>query len=400
MAALTDRPPQDVYGRPSSPMPLPGNRLLLLESGREYIPALLAAIDAARDEVHLESYIFEPDQTGQRVLDALVHAAKRGVRVRLLLDGFGCRRFPPEQARRLRLQGVQLLFYRPETGLFRLRRHRLRRLHRKLALVDARIGFVGGINIVDDLRAGPGPAYDYAVQVEGPVVADIRQAMWRLWCLVHWSRLRRRPRLDKALEPSLAPAGDQAAAFLLRDNLRHRRDIEEAYLGAIHGARNEILLANAYFLPGRRFRHALVEAARRGVRVVLVMQGLTDHRLYQLAARALYRHFLDEGVEIHEYYAGFLHAKVAVVDDDWATVGSSNIDPFSLLLSREANLVVRDARFAGELRASLVRAIARGTHRIQHQTLRRLPWYERMASWLVYGALRASTGLTGYGRLD
>jgi cardiolipin synthase len=379
---------------------IPGNRLTLLESGRQYFPALLAAIDAARQEVHLESYIFAPDETGQQVLAALVRAAKRGVRVRLLLDGFGSRNFPRNEARRLRLAGVQLMFYRPELGLLRLRRHRLRRLHRKLAVVDARIGFVGGINVIDDRRAGPGMAHDYAVQVEGPVVAEIWRAMRRLWWLVRWSRLRRRPRLGKGATPSLAPVGDQTAQFLVRDNLRHRRDIEQAYLDAIDGARSEILLANAYFLPGRRFRHALVQAARRGVRVVLLMQGRTDHHFYRLAARALYRHFLDNGVEVYEYHGGFLHAKVGVVDEAWSTVGSSNIDPFSLLLSREANLVVLDRRFTAQLRASLDATIAAGAQRIQRQDWQRLPWYHRLASWMVYGGVRLATGLTGYGRLE
>lgn len=379
-------------------MLIPGNRLTLLESGRQYFPALLAAIASARQEVWLESYIFELDETGRQVLDALLAAARRGVRVRLLLDGFGCRHFPAPEARRLRSQGVQLMFYRPELGLLRLRRHRLRRLHRKLALIDARIGFVGGINIIDDWRPGVGLAYDYAAQVEGPVVAEIWQAMRRLWWLVRWSQLRRRPRLGKGVQPSRQPVGDQAVEFLVRDNLRHRRDIEEAYLAALRGAQNEILLANAYFLPGRRFRHALMDAARRGVRVVLMLQGVTDHRFYRWAARALYRHFLEQGVEIYEYQGGFMHAKVAVVDEAWATVGSSNIDPFSLLLSREANLVVHDRRFTGELRASLNRALSTGCQRIHRQAWRRIPWYQRFLSWLVYGSVRLATGLTGYAR--
>lgn len=381
---------------------IPGNRLTLLESGAQYFPALLAAMDAARREIHLESYIFELDETGRRVLAALRRAAKRGVRVRVLLDGFGCRHFPQHLAVRLRREGVQLMIYRPEMGLFRLRRHRLRRMHRKIALIDARIAFVGGINIIDDRRAGghPGPAYDYAVQVQGPVLIDICAALRRLWWLVRWSRLRRRPKLGKVVEPSPVPVGDQPAQFLVRDNLRHRRDIEDAYLEAIEAARSEILIANAYFLPGRRFRRALVDAARRGVRVVLLMQGRTDHRFYQLAARALYRYFLENGVEIHEYHSGFLHAKVAVVDETWATVGSSNIDPFSLLLSREGNLVTNDARFAAELRASIVRAMQAGAHPIHRQTWRRIPWYQRLASWAVYGCVRLATGLTGYARSD
>ncbi len=379
-------------------MLIPGNRLTLLESGRQYFPALLAAIANARHEVWLESYIFELDETGRQVLQALLAAARRGVRVRLLLDGFGCRHFPPQEVRRLRAQGVQLMFYRPELGAWRLRRHRLRRLHRKLALIDARIGFVGGINIIDDWRPRAGLAYDYAVQVEGPVVAEIWQAMRRLWWLVRWSQLRRRPHLTKAVAPRLEPVGDQTVEFLVRDNLRHRRDIEEAYLAAIRAAQQEIILANAYFLPGRRFRHALMDAARRGVRVVLMLQGVTDHRFYHWAARALYRHFLEQGVEIYEYHAGFMHAKVAVVDEGWATVGSSNIDPFSLLLSREANLVVHDRRFTAALRASLYRALSTGCHRIHRQSWRRIPWYQRFLSWLVYGGVRLATGLTGYAR--
>jgi cardiolipin synthase A/B len=124
------------------------------------------------------------------------------------------------------------------------------------------------------------------------------------------------------------------------------------------------MLANAYFLPGLRFRHALIAAARRGVRVSWIVQGHSDHPLYQLAARALYRHFLENGMLLYEYHATELHAKVAVIDQRWATVGSSNIDPFSLLLSREANVVVHDRAFAGQLQASLENAMARGAHRI------------------------------------
>ncbi|MCU0840931.1 MAG: cardiolipin synthase ClsB [Thiobacillaceae bacterium] len=380
----------------------PGNRLTLLENGAAYFPALLSAMDAARHEIHLESYIFELDETGQQVIAAVRRAARRGVRVRLLLDGFGCRNFPRYTAARLRRDGVQLLFYRPESRRFRLRRHRLRRMHRKIAVVDARVAFVGGINVIDDRNAPGNPShrYDYAVQVRGPLVADIVHAARRLWWLVRWSRLRRRPRQVTGVAPCMAEAGDQRAEFLVRDNLGHRRDIEEAYLRAIRDAREEILIANAYFLPGRRFRHALVEAARRGVRVVLLLQGRTDHRFYQLVSRALYRHFLDHGIEIHEYHLGELHAKAAVVDRDWATVGSSNIDPFSLLLSREGNVVVRDERFAAQLRASMQRALTDGAQPILRQHWRHLTWYQRLASWVLYGFVRLATGVTGYARLD
>lgn len=384
----------------------PGNRLTLLENGAQYFPALLQALDAAQREIHLESYIFEPDETGNLVLDALLRAAARGARVRVLLDGFGCRNFPGHLIERLEQAGAQLLFFRPELARLRLRRHRLRRMHRKIVLIDARVAFVGGINVIDDQNAPqlrgaiPDHRYDYAVRAEGPVVADIWQAVRRLWWLVRWSRLGHRPPLGAGPKPHGQAIGGQPAAFLVRDSIRNRRAIETAYLEAIRSAREEILIANAYFLPGRRFRHALIQAARRGVRVVLLMQGPTDHRLYLLAAQALYGHLLENGVEIHEYRASYMHAKVATVDEDWATVGSSNIDPFSLVLAREGNIVVRDCRFTDELRQSLHQAIRERAQPILPQAWRAQPMYRRAASWAVYGLVRLAAGLAGYAGMN
>lgn len=375
-----------------------GNRLTLLENGADYFPALIAALDAARHEIHLESYIFFADDAGNSVAEALMRAARRGVETRLLLDGFGSRGFDAGYLQALRGAGVSVLFFRPKRSGFRLRRHRLRRMHRKLAVVDARTGFVGGINIIDDLNGHElaAPRQDYAVRVEGPLVADMHVAARRLWQLVTWSQLGRQRNEDAWLKAVTAHAGNQRAAFLTRDSVRHRRAIEAAYLRAIRRARHDIFIANAYFLPGLRFRHALIAAAKRGVRVRLIVQGHSDHPLYQLAARALYRHLIDNGVFLYEYHATELHAKVAIVDDTWATVGSSNIDPFSLLLSREANLVAHDRAFSAQLRASLESALQRGAHQIHPQAWRRIPWYARFASWLAYGAVRLLMGIGGY----
>ena len=370
----------------------------LLESGREYFPALLAEINSAQREIFLETYIFAADPVGEAVATALAAAASRGVSVQLLVDGFGGRNFADDFLPRLVAAGVYAMLYRPELARFNFRRNRLRRLHRKLAVIDARVGYVGGINVLDDFhgRHLAAPRQDYAVRVEGPVVADMHARARRLWRLVTWSRLGLSRREDAWLRPRADPVGEQRAEFLTRDNLRRRRAIEAAYLHAIHRAKKEVLIANAYFMPGVRFRHALVDAARRGARVVLLMQGHSDHPVYQLAARALYRYFLENGVEVHEYHATELHAKVAVVDGQWATVGSSNIDPFSLLLAREANLVVHDPAFAGELKARLEGALARGARRIHRRAWRHIPWYARLASWLAYGAVRTVMGLAGY----
>jgi cardiolipin synthase len=377
-----------------------GNRITLLETGTEYFPALIAAIDAAVAEVHLETYIFANDPTGQAIADALARAARRGVGVRLLVDGFGSRDFMNVFGLPLGQAGVEVLVYRPDLSTFRLRRHRLRRLHRKVSVIDGRVAFVGGINIIDDENT-PGqvpPRYDYAVCLEGPLLEAIHKSVHELWGLVRWASFRHRFGESPAQLPSIAPCGEMTAAFVTRDNLRHRRDIEDSYLEAIAAASHEIVLATAYFLPGLRFRHALMQAAGRGVRVVVLLQGRVEYLLLHYAARALYGVMLDSGIELFEYHRSFLHAKVAVIDGRWATVGSSNIDPFSLLMAREANVVVRDINFAAALRSSLQNAMDNGAVAVKRDQWKRKSLLMRGANWTAYGLVRLMIGLAGYGR--
>lgn len=385
----------------SRPLPrgyVAGNRLALLESGAEYFPALIAAIDAALHEVHLETYIFADDPTGRRVAAALARAALRGVAVRVLVDGFGASEFAAGLGASLAAGRVEVMIYRPEAGQFGIRRHRLRRLHRKLVVVDGRLAFVGGINVVDDFDDGKSaaPRFDYAVQVEGPLAASIHSSVRHVWRLVRWARLGRRPPPPGALPAAAPVAGTTLAALAIRDNLRHRRDIEHAYLQAIHAAQREIIIANAYFLPGRTFRKALLAAARRGVAVRLLLQGPTDHVLLHYATQSLYDRMLRAGVRVFEYQPAELHAKVAVIDGDWATVGSSNIDPFSLLMSREANVVVRDAVFAAELQASLQAAFDGAAREIRIADQRRRSWLARFAIAAAYSLVRMLIGVTRY----
>lgn len=377
---------------------LAGNRLQLLESGGEYFPALIAAIDAALHEVHLETYIFADDTTGRRVAAALARAAQRGVAVRVLVDGFGAREFAGGLGASLVADRVEVMSYRPEVGQLGLRRHRLRRLHRKLATIDGRVAFIGGINVIDDFDDGEkvSPRFDYAVRIEGPLVQRIHATMRHVWRLVRWARLGHRPPPPAALPAAPPMSGTTLAALLIRDNLRHRRDIERAYLQAIHSARHEILISNAYFLPGRRFRKMLLAAAKRGVSVRLLLQGRPDHLMLHYATLSLYDRMLSAGVRVFEYDKAHLHAKVAVIDGDWATVGSSNIDPISLLLAREANVVVRDAGFAAELRASLEAAISGAAREIRAEDLRRRSWLTRLASAAAYGLVRILIGVTRY----
>jgi cardiolipin synthase len=383
--ALTTRPL--IYG---------GNRIVLLRSGAEFFPRLIAAIAAARASIHVETYIYERDAVGERVADALAAAAARGVAVHVLVDAFGSARALPWLQGRLAAGNVRVRAFRP--GLWwRLERRLLRRLHRKIALVDDRIAFVGGINIIDDHHhpgvdsTGLGPRYDFAVACEGPLVAQVAFVVRRLWWTVTATDRRAGDAPPRHVLPGPPLPDNMRAALLLRDNLRHRRTIQRAYLEAIDGARQEVVLANAYFLPGRRLRHALCAAARRGVRVRLLLQGRVEYRLQHYAQQALYGELLQAGVEIHEYTPSFLHAKVAVVDDAWATVGSSNIDPYSLLLAREANVAVIDRAFAAELRADLERAIAESAVPVHAPALESRPWWRRFAYRIAYALVRAAT---------
>ena len=378
---------------------LDGNRLELLHSGTEYFPALEREIRAAREEIQLDTYIYQGDRTGAAITDALCDAALRGVEVRVLVDGFGSRDMPAEFRSRFRASGVRLLVYRPEISRFRVRRHRLRRLHHKIVVIDARVAFIGGINIIDDVRESERipPRYDYAVRVEGALLGPIQHEAERIWSQVSWASLRSRWRPVKRGRVQAPAAGTQRAALLVRDNIRHRSEIEDAYLEAIDAAHEEILIANAYFFPGIRFRHALMRAAARGVRVVLLLQGRVEYLLLHYASRALYGSLLNAGVEIHEYHRSFLHAKVAVIDGHWATVGSSNIDPFSLTLAREANLAVEDTAFAGELRSSLHLALDNGARYIVKNVWQRQSLLRRIYFWLAYGLARFLMGMAGYG---
>ena len=378
---------------------LGGNQLTLLQNGADYFPALEAAIDAAQHHVYLETYIFADDSAGQRIGAALTRAAQRGVATHLLVDGFGAQDYPLAALEALRKAGVAALVYRPHISPWRFPRQHLRRLHRKLAVVDHSLAFVGGINIVDDQRIpDTAPQFDYAVRVEGPLVRPILHEMQSLHARLTWAQLRLpRETHPKAL-PEPAFAGAMRAAFVLRSSLRHRRDIEHAYLRAIGKARTEIILANPYFLPGRRFRRALRLAAARGVNIKLLLQGRAEFRLVQYASRALYKQLLAAGIEIFEYQPGILHAKVAVIDGRWATVGSSNIDPTSLFLSREANIVVYDQGFAATLQASLNAAIVNDARQITADHMRNGLWIQRALQWLSYSGVRLLAGWVGYGR--
>ena len=376
-----------------------GHSISLLEGGRDYFSALEQAISVARERIFIETYIFEDDASGRKVARALAQAADRGVTVNLTIDGFGTAKLKGDVASILTSSKVNLAVFRPDHGRWALNRQRLRRLHRKLSVFDGHTAFVGGINMLDDYfdpnhGVLESPRFDFAVKVQGPVVATIHLAMQRLWWELRILSRKDRLTIPDSVMSSIVEGGTYKAMFVPRDNFRFRRTIEQTYLKAIGSARRDVLIANAYFFPGVRFRRALIEAASRGVRVRLLLQGLMEYRLQHYASKAMYGQLLHAGVEIIEYKKSFLHAKVAVIDN-WATVGSSNIDPFSLLLAREANLVIDNAQFSGQLREAIERGIRDGGEPVLEKNFERRTVLVRFVQWFAFIVLRLAVALTG-----
>jgi cardiolipin synthase len=379
----------------------------LLRSGGALFAALIEAVDRAQHEVLLETYIFDFAGAGADVGHSLTRAAQRGVRVCVVVDGVGTGALPLEWAQRFAEEGVQCRVYSPLAGLGFWLPSRWRRLHRKLCVVDQALAFCGGINILDDFIDPnvPGglqlPRLDYAVSLRGPLVCQVHDAMSQLWSRIEAVRELRSQDIAGALDALRSADQDLklptrgTVQLVLRDNVRHRSQIERAYRKAIGSARHEVLVANAYFFPGLRLRRALVLAARRGVRVRLLLQGKYEYFVPYRASRQLYGKLLAAGVEIYEYHDSVLHAKVAVVDGHWATVGSSNLDPFSLLLAREANVVVRDTTFAQDLQASLSEAMYTGATRVDAHTFAHRPWWQQLVDWGASLVLRFGVFLTG-----
>ncbi len=336
-----------------------GNDARLLENGEAYFPTVFEAIRNATREVILETFILFEDKVGRALHDALLAAAANGASVDVLVDGYGSAKLGAEFLQTLTDAGVRVRSFDPGRQVFGQRLNVLRRMHRKLVIVDGERAFVGGINFSADHLAdfGPKAKQDYAVDLRGPIVDQIRGFAL--------AAIGERDRTPARRSVAISGAAHIAAMFITRDNQDHRDDIERHYRAAIRSARRRIVIANAYFFPGYRLLRQLRRAAKRGVRVDLILQGEPDMPIVKLAAGWLYPALQRAGVHIHEYCKRPLHGKVAVVDDDWSTVGSSNLDPLSLALNLEANVILRDAGFADVLRNSLQDLIDRECHQIE-----------------------------------
>ena len=362
-----------------------GNHLTLLHRGAEFFPALIQAMDAAESEIYLETYIFALDQTANLVKAALLRAASRGLRVHVLADWLGTGR---AHCAALAAEFIPAgIVYRSFNPWFR---RGVARTHRKIVVIDGRLAFLGGLNINDDMLSDddsalplPAPRWDFAVSISGPLVDQIHTEAVLQWVrqpLKHlrlrWKNMRQQRAVIRA---SLAV---DETALVVRDNLRNRGAIQRALLLALGHARQSAYFVTPYFAPGRKLRRALVMAAQRGVHVTLLI-GVGQFRMQDAVAQSFYPRLSRAGIQLVEYRKTQLHGKVAVIDDIWATVGSSNFDGLSLFVNQEAHILVQDAGFALALRKHIERGVAEGSV-ISRAAVDGLTWRRRAWNGFAY----------------
>ncbi|AIR86954.1 cardiolipin synthase ClsB [Pantoea rwandensis] len=373
-----------------------GNQLRLLENGDQFFPCVSAAIQRAERSLLLETFILFEDDVGNALHSDLLAAAQRGVKVEVMVDGYGSHDLSDAFVNTLTEAGVRFLYYDPRPLVMGMRTNVFRRLHRKIVVVDDALAFVGGINFSAEHNTdyGPEAKQDYAVEVKGPVVLDIaryvQQAIGSKQTTRRWWG-GRSPRLAVNAMP-----GDAQVLFVYRDNDDHRDDIEQHYLDMLRKAKQDVIIANAYFFPGYRLLREMRSAAQRGVRVRLIVQGEPDMPIVKVGAELLYNYLVDAGVEVYEYCRRPLHGKIAVQDQHWATVGSSNLDPLSLSLNLEANLIVHDRTFNQTLRDNLEALLQHDCVRVQDDKLPPRTWWHLTKSVIVFHFLRHFPAIAGW----
>jgi cardiolipin synthase len=375
-----------------------GNRIELLENGEQFFPRVFEAIRTAEREAIIETFILFDDDVGRQLHGAMREAAQRGVKVDLMIDGFGSPDLSQEFLEGLTSAGVRVRVFDPGSRLFGQRLNVFRRMHRKIVVIDGARAFVGGINYSADhmISFGPTAKQDYAVELGGPIVTEIHRFVLHAIAVggkgASW--FRRRIKASKPHEN--VPTGDADVQFVTRDNRRHTNDIERHYRAAIRSARHRIVIANAYFFPGYRLIKEMRRAARRGVDVRLILQGEPDMPIVKVAASMLYHHLIHAGVKIYEYCERPLHGKVALVDDEWSTVGSSNLDPLSLSLNLEANVLIRDRAF-NHLLYERLEILARDHCQTMPENRTPRLWLWRLTvGFLVFHVMRHFPALSGW----
>lgn len=374
--------PENLFGKYSE-----NNRVNLVTGGRPYFDQLTELISGAEKTVHLQTYIFAEDETGKSVAKALTDAAQRGVEVFLMVDGYASQGLSNDFIHSLKKQGVKFKFFQP---LFRSRKFYLgRRLHHKLCVIDLRYALVGGINIANhynDIQGRP-PWLDFALGVEGDIVQDLFVLCQKTWN--GFQPLKRIPKIKNVPTFSIPEANKSKVRMRRNDWVRRLDEISLSYIELFRSAESQITILSSYFLPGRIFRRAILNARRRGVAITVIVAGVSDVKMAKMAERFMYEWLLANRIKIYEYNRTVLHGKLAICDDSWITLGSFNVNDISTYASVELNLDVKDPVFALDLRRHLE------NNMINHSTLitdsymaTHSKWYQRFIHWSAFVAIR------------
>ena len=355
----------------------------LVHSGNDYFETLENLIHSAKHSLHLQTYIFNDDETGRRIARALKEACLRGVEVTMMLDGFGSASLSRKFVHDLRLAGIRLRFFSPFFSFQII--YFGRRLHHKVVVADQYTALIGGINIADKYHGSPSEQawLDYAILLKGKVCKDVEKICRQLYG--------RKFRKKKNNIPSNHIDTEKLIPIRIKQNDRFRRknQISASYLHAIKNAKSSIYLTGSYFLPGTKLRKALVNAAKRGVEVHLILAGVSDVPTFQTATRWLYDFLFRNGIKIYEWKKSVLHGKIALVDDTWATIGSFNLNHLSAYGSIELNVDVLDKQFSKEFQDHLKAVIDKGCEQIfqKHQNNH---WTARLKRWAAYQLTRTT----------
>ncbi|WP_404364327.1 cardiolipin synthase ClsB [Marinobacter sp.] len=368
-----------------------------MTNGDEFFVRALEMVRAARQEVLIETFMVRDDSLGRELQEALIAAAKRGVWISVLADGYGTHFLPEGFIHEVERVGIHFSLYHPQPRWLRVRANIFKRLHRKILLVDGHTAFIGGINYESNhlSRFGAECKQDYAAELTGPIVDEIHRFARRAIQEQSEGQLR----FVDLVKDTAEKAGRQNAAmrFVTRDNRKHRNSIENEYLARITAAEHRIVIANCYFFPGYRLLRALRNAARRGVEVTILTQGRPDSYLARAAGSLLYDFLVESDIQVFEYWERRLHTKIAAFDDEWATIGSSNLDPLSLSLNLEANVFVQDSDFNSQVQNAIGELIYGSEVVLVNES-----WWKRRTllkgfiSFLVYHFLRHLPGFTAW----
>ena len=373
------------------------NDVKLLINGEAFFPRMCECIAEAKTEILIETFILAEDKVGYQVRDALVAAAKRGVRVDITVDDYGTFDLSKEFVDKLINAGVKLHIFDPQPNFRGIRFNFFRRLHRKLVVIDNNVAFIGGINLSADHLSdfGPKAKQDYTVELHGPIVADIHKTCIDLLLRASTKEDARIYR-NYSKQPAPEASGNVQTLLSIRDNQKHKNDIQRQYLLAIRLAKHRIVIANAYFFPSYRILRELRRAARRGVDVTLILQGQPDMPWVSMLSGMLYSYLMRAGVKIHEYCKRPLHGKVALMDEEWATVGSSNLDPLSLSLNLEANVIIHDTNFNQQLYDHFQELTQSSCKPVNIKVATKGYWWRTPLIFLSFHFLRGFPGMLGW----